>query len=109
MLRGLRLRDVQILELLVVDVVANFERRGEPAIEKDANAETEVEVDLRLVRKVSVVGIDDCDRTRRYRADSADDIRVVMEDEVTERGRELSIGAFPSGMNPLLRRTLASL
>ena len=81
---------VEVLELVGEDVVADLEHRREPAVEEDAQTDAGVERELRLELEVAVVGVDDRDRARADRADAADDVGVVVEDEVAEAG-ELAV------------------
>ena len=85
-----RRRDARVLELFVVDVVADLEVGREPAVEEDPEADADIEVELLLEGEVAVVGVDDGDGARVDEPDASDEIGVVVEDELAEP-RELSV------------------
>src|SRR5512140_1255991 len=60
----LRRGDGEVLEVLVVDVVADLEVRGQPSRDEDAEADADAEVEERLVLEGAVVRVDDRDGAR---------------------------------------------
>src|SRR6187551_1519790 len=81
---GICIVDLQVFQLIEEDVVPHFQHRGEPTIEEDLQPEARVERQLGFEREVPVIRIDHGNWARAEDADAANDVSVVVEDEVTE-------------------------